>query len=145
MPDLRFRPPLPPRPARSPQGLGLLRALRTNVLDLWPDAAYESEVLEQSFFGRKLILLNSPEAIRHVLIENDINYGRSPIRMRILRPIAGGGLLLSEGETWRRQRQHCGAGFRAARRSRPDAPFCRGRTRRRRRTHRKIRCAGRSF
>ena len=81
MAEPRFFPPMPPRPLRAPKDFALLRALRTNVLDLWPDSAYETDVFEQSFLGRKLILLNSPEAIRHVLIENDLNYGRSPIQL----------------------------------------------------------------
>jgi unspecific monooxygenase len=102
---------MPPRPSHAPKDFALLRALRTNVLDLWPDEAFESEVFQHSFLGRKLFLLNSPEAIRHVLIENDVNYGRSPIRTRILRPIAGRGLLLSEGETWRRQRRTAAPAF----------------------------------
>lgn len=106
MAEPRFTPPLPPRPARSPKGLALLRALRTNVLDLWPDEAYEADAMTfDILFGRKLILLNAPEAVRHVLVENEQNYLRSPIRVRVIRPIVGEGLLLSEGEQWRRQRR----------------------------------------
>jgi cytochrome P450 len=111
MAEPRFVPPLPRRPTNSPKDFALLRALRTNVLDLWPDEAFENDVFEQSFFGRKLILLNSPEAIRHVLIENDANYRRSPMRVRILRPAVGEGLLLSEGEMWRRQRRTAAPAF----------------------------------
>ena len=111
MAEPRFVPPMPRRPASSPKNFALLRALRTNVLDLWPDEAFENDVFEQSFFGRKLILLNSPEAIRHVLIENDVNYSRSPMRVRILRPAIGEGLLLSEGDMWRRQRRTAAPAF----------------------------------
>jgi unspecific monooxygenase len=40
-----------------------------------------------------------------VLVDNPGNYRRSPASIRILRPITGNGLLLSEGEAWRHQRR----------------------------------------
>ena len=51
------------------------------------------------------MLVNAPEAIRRVLVDNPGNYRRSPASIRILRPITGNGLLLSEGEAWRHQRR----------------------------------------
>ncbi|MBX6323930.1 MAG: cytochrome P450, partial [Rhodospirillaceae bacterium] len=39
------------------------------------------------------------------LIGNAANYRRSPASIRILRPIIGNGLFLSEGEAWRHQRR----------------------------------------
>ncbi|MDR3534815.1 MAG: cytochrome P450, partial [Rhodopila sp.] len=41
----------------------------------------------------------------HVLVGNPGNYRRSPASIRILRPITGEGLLLSEGDTWKLQRR----------------------------------------
>ncbi len=37
--------------------------------------------------------------------QSAVNYRRSPASIRILRPITGNGLLLSEGEAWRHQRR----------------------------------------
>ncbi len=51
------------------------------------------------------MLLNAPEAIHHVLVENAANYRRSPASIRILRPLVGRGLFLSEGEEWKHQRR----------------------------------------
>ena len=51
------------------------------------------------------MLLNAPDAIHRVLVDNPGNYRRSPASIRILRPITGNGLLLSEGEAWRLQRR----------------------------------------
>ncbi len=102
---LTFVPPRPDIPA-VPMGIGaFLRALRTNALGMWPEEAYETGVLAQSFLRRRRLLLNDPEAISHVLIGNADNYRRSPATVRILRPIVGGGLLLSTGEAWRHQRR----------------------------------------
>jgi cytochrome P450 len=99
---------VPPRPAVPAAELGWYRflvAVRTNALQIWPEAAYEQDVLVTSTFGRKRLLLNAPEAIHHVLVDNTANYGRTPATIRILRPIVGAGLLLSEGEDWRHQRR----------------------------------------
>jgi unspecific monooxygenase len=79
--------------------------VRSNGLQIWPRRAYEQDVLVNSGFGRKRFLLNSPKAIHRVLVENPSNYARTPATIRILRPITGDGLLLSEGEDWRHQRR----------------------------------------
>src|SRR6476469_9837666 len=101
-------PPVPPRPPHDLSLLQFLRAVRTNALTLWTEAAYQEQVLSHRFLGRTHMLINAPEAIHHVLVDNPTNYRRSPASIRILRPITGYGLLLSEGEDWRRQRRIIG-------------------------------------
>ena len=101
-------PPVPPRPAGELSFLQFLRAVRTNVLTMWTDAAYQEQVLSHRFLGRTHMLINAPDAIHHILVDNPANYRRSPASIRILRPITGYGLLLSEGEEWRRQRRIIG-------------------------------------
>jgi cytochrome P450 len=99
---------VPPRPAPAPSDLGWLQTfaiVRTNSLRLWPQEAYENDVLVQSFLGRRRFLFNTPDAIHHVLVDNTAAYTRTPATFRILRPIIGNGLLLSEGEEWRHQRR----------------------------------------
>ncbi len=101
----RFTPPIPPRPA-SPLGMrAFLRAVRTNALTIWPDSAYHTPLTARRFLGRHMLLLAEPDAIHHVLVENPGNYRRTPASIRILRPITGKGLLLSEGESWKLQRR----------------------------------------
>ena len=100
-----YAPPGPPRPCGELSLSEFLRAIRTNALTMWPEAAYEQEVRTRRMFGRTYMLLNSPAAIHRVLVENHTNYRRSPASVRILRPITGVGLLLSEGEDWRLQRR----------------------------------------
>jgi unspecific monooxygenase len=72
---------------------------------MWTEKAYQEEFLVRRFLGRSHMLLNAPDAIHHVLVENHANYRRSPASIRILRPIMGNGLLLSDGEDWRLQRR----------------------------------------
>lgn len=98
-------PPRLPVPAAEPSSWQFLRAVRTNALLMWPEQAYLADVLEQSFLGRRLLLVNTPDAIHHILAANASNYRRSPASLRILRPVIGDGLLLSTGEAWRHQRR----------------------------------------
>ncbi len=98
-------PPHPPAPAQPLPLLAFLRAIRTNALTMWPDAAYEQDMVVRPFLGRTNVMLNAPDAIHHVLVDNQANYRRSPASIRILRPITGNGLLLSTGEAWRHQRR----------------------------------------
>ena len=100
-----FIPPRPPIPTRELPFLQFLRAIRTNALTMWTEKAYQEDVLVRRFLGRSHMLLNAPDAIHHVLVENHANYRRSPASIRILRPIMGNGLLLSDGEDWRLQRR----------------------------------------
>ena len=97
--------PKPPIPAEPLPFRQFFRAIRANALTSWPEAAYEQPILRRNLFGRTNLLLNEPDAIHRVLVENPGNYRRSPAALRILRPIAGQGLLLSEGDTWRLQRR----------------------------------------
>ncbi len=100
-----FVPPRPTPPAREPGLLAYLAAVRSNALGMWSEAAYEQEVGHGRMLGRPILLLNAPEAIRRVLVDNPGNYRRTAASLRILRPVAGDGLLLSEGERWRVQRR----------------------------------------
>lgn len=86
-------------------------ALRGNALAAFPQAAFEREVLVQYFLGRRMIIENRAEAIRHVLIANADNYRRSTATARVLRPLFGRGLFFSTGEEWRRQRRTAAHGF----------------------------------
>ena len=102
---MSFSPPVPAAPAAPLPLPAFLRAIRTNTLTIWPRAAYQQDVTVRDFLGRRNVLLNRPEAIHHVLVGNPGNYRRSRASIRILRPITGDGLLLSEGDDWKLQRR----------------------------------------
>ena len=92
-PPLASRDSLPPREFAS--------QMRRNVLAAFSARAFEDEVLSRRLFGRVQLTLNCPEAIRHVLIDNAENYGRTVATVRLLYPIVGCGLFLAEGEDWK--------------------------------------------
>ncbi|MDP4004978.1 cytochrome P450 [Methylobacterium sp. NEAU K] len=103
-------------PHRSPPELELplpayLRSIRDNGLGGFPRRAFEELVTRRSLLGRSSLVLNDPEAIRRVLVENQANYARTTGTLRILRPILGDGLLISEGAAWRHQRRTLAPAF----------------------------------
>ncbi len=114
--DLRpVRTPLvPPAPPRTPDdmgGLERMRLMRESAIGTWTQRAYEDDVLEGGFFGRSSFILNTPDAIRHVLVDNYENYTRTPAGFRVLRPMLGQGLLIAEGRPWKHQRRTLAPAF----------------------------------
>jgi len=85
--------------------------MRENALLAFPPEAFEEDVVCRSFFGRRQIILNRPAGIQHILIDNPENYRRTPATMRMLRPLLGNGLLLSQGEDWKYQRRTVAPAF----------------------------------
>src|SRR6201996_3427322 len=91
--------------------LGRIRQMRTNLIGTWGQRAYEEDVVKGSFFGSGSYILNTPDAIRHVLVDNYENYTRTPPGIRVLRPILGEGLLTAEGRAWKHQRRTLAPAF----------------------------------
>ena len=84
---------------------------KDNAILAFPPEAFEEDVVYRSFFGRQQIILNRPAGIHHILVDNPDKYRRTPATMRILRPLLGNGLLLSEGEEWKHQRRTVAPAF----------------------------------
>ena len=64
----------------------------------------------QAVANVEVYLLRNPDHVRHVLQDNRPNYPKS-FHYNVLRPLAGDGLLTSEGEVWLRQRRLVGPTF----------------------------------
>src|SRR5438552_9958862 len=87
---------------------GLIEFLRRVRVD-------QLSILVPELFGRnmtyaRLLLLDhfliiKPEYIEHVLLTNCVNYRKSQFLRHLLGPLLGNGLLISEGEFWRRLRR----------------------------------------
>ena len=94
------RPLVPPAPPRAPDTMtvfGRMMAMRESVIGSWGQRAYEEDIICGRFFGRSSFILNTPDSIRHVLVDNFENYVRTPAAIRVLRPVLGEGLLIAEG------------------------------------------------
>lgn len=105
------QPPMPAPSDAPPTARQLLRYYRTNALAAWPASAYQDDWQERTMFGRRGVLINTPDDIRRVLIDNDDNYGRTRPTIRILRPLLGDGLFLAGGETWKHHRRTLAPAF----------------------------------
>ncbi len=104
--------PPAPRPPLRPLGTWtVMRTLRRNILEVWPERAYEEPITGRRTFGVMTYLVNDPASVRQVLQVNALNYAKTVISQRLLRPVAGDGVLLSEGEAWRRQRRMLAPAF----------------------------------
>src|SRR4051794_5968066 len=107
-PTIHVPPLVPPTPSPAPElvkPFDLFRRMRTNGITVWPPSAYEEEITTRRFLGRRSFVFNAPDAIRHVLVDNQENYARTNATIRILQPLLGAGLFLSEGRDWRLQRR----------------------------------------
>ena len=104
-------PPAFRAPDEGASARSIVRALGENALLAFPPEAFEEEVVVRSFFGRRRVILSRPASIHHILVDNPANYGRTAATIRMLRPLLGKGLLLSEGEDWRHQRQTVAPAF----------------------------------
>lgn len=101
----RLVPQVPEPPEHDLPTLRFIAAIRTNGTAGWSRRAYEELVARRSLLRRSNLMVSDPDGIRHVLVDNGANYLRTPGSVRILRPMLGDGLLISEGQTWRRQRR----------------------------------------
>ncbi len=50
--------------------IGRMVAMRKSAIGTWGQRAYEEDVIQGRFFGRSSFILNTPDAIRHVLVDN---------------------------------------------------------------------------
>jgi cytochrome P450 len=107
----RLVPPHPPRAPESMTALQRLGAMRDSAIGTWGQRAYEDDIVRGRFFLHSSFILNTPDAIRHVLVDNYENYSRTPTGFRVLRPMLGDGLLTSEGRAWKHQRRTLAPAF----------------------------------
>lgn len=107
----RPAPLIPPAPKIHPTPLGVtpLGQLRVawemgrSLIGAYCEEDYESLAAPYMFMGQPGLFLNDPASVRHVL--TSAKYARPVKAARSLKPLVGEGVLMSEGETWRRQRK----------------------------------------
>jgi unspecific monooxygenase len=106
-----LRPPSPPRASETMTAFGRMAAIRKSMIGTWGQRAYEEDIIRGRFLGHGSFILNAPDAIRHVLVDNYENYTRTPAGIRVLRPVLGEGLLIAEGRAWKHQRRTLAPAF----------------------------------
>lgn len=101
------RPQTTPRPA-GPKGypiVGCAPQVKRDPLGFFSDLAANYDGLATlKVGGETVFVLNSPEAFEHLFVTNWRNYRKSSFYDK-LRPTFGNGIVVSEGDYWRKQRQ----------------------------------------
>lgn len=96
-----FVPPVPFRRLAKPNIVqGLWLAYR-NPLELWGEPAFDAPWLAANSWLGRIIVVNHPALVRHILVHNAANYRMSRMRQRVIRPLLGDGLLSSENDIWK--------------------------------------------
>jgi cytochrome P450 len=86
--------------------LGNLPQIARSPIDFLTSLANDyGDVARFRFLWHVGFLVNHPDYIRRILVENHRNYNKNSIGNQMLRPLLGNGLLLSEGDFWLRQRR----------------------------------------
>jgi cytochrome P450 len=97
-----------------PPHFGLLeffRRLRTDQLSILVPEMFRRNITYNRLLFLHSFMVIKPEYIEHVLLTNQKNYGKSHFLRSVLGPLLGEGLLISEGEFWRRQRRIAAPAF----------------------------------
>src|SRR5579883_840609 len=87
------------------------RRLREDQLSVLTPEIFARNMVCNRFLFLDNVFLNHPDYIEHVLLTNHRNYTKSLFLRRVLGPLLGDGLLISEGEFWRRQRRIAAPAF----------------------------------
>ncbi|MDZ4362553.1 cytochrome P450 [Brevundimonas sp.] len=95
-------------PARRTKPLGLLPFLWVSWRDplgMWSERHFKEPQLHGNSALGEILVVSHPEGVRHVLSTNAANYEKGALQRRVLGPMLAEGLLLTEGDTWRRVRR----------------------------------------
>jgi len=85
--------------------LRVLWELRQNPIAAFGARAYSLPLVHLKSRIRDFLLVNEPECIKHILLDNVDNYIKSDQVQRLTKPALGNGLLNAEGASWRFQRR----------------------------------------
>jgi len=90
---------------KGPPVLGVIAdVIRDPLTQLAHNALTYGDIIPFKILGQQIYQVNHPDLVRYVLMENHKNYRKSSVYIRF-ESVLGQGLLTSNGEKWRRDRQ----------------------------------------
>lgn len=96
---------LAPPPLKAASFLKTLRAAKGNAFEIVPLEAFEQPVyLSKTILGR-VLMVNDPEGVRRVLLDNVANYPKNDLEIEFFSAMFGEGLLSAPGPKWRIHRK----------------------------------------
>jgi cytochrome P450 len=98
-------PPFAPRPARPLPILSFLLTASRNSLAICDERVYRELFVRRDVFGYSIVFVSDPAGVKRVLLDNAANYRESPVKLRLLTPGLGKGLLTTESAEWQRHRR----------------------------------------
>jgi cytochrome P450 len=104
-------PPMPGMADDDIGGLGVLKGIRRNTFGAFPERCWREPVIRLDTPFSSVVIASLPDAIRHVMLDFHPDYVRMPVGQRMLGPIVGKGLIVSEGDAWRNQRRAMAPAF----------------------------------
>jgi cytochrome P450 len=90
--------------------LGVTHRFFTDPLRLYSDALKLGDIVELPMRRGGVLTINHPALVRHVLVDAAHKYRKSDL-LGTLRIVTGDGIIVSEGERWRRQRSRVQPAF----------------------------------
>jgi cytochrome P450 len=94
-----------PPPLKAASFLKTIRASRGNAFEIVPLEAFEQPVyLSKTLLG-KVLMVNDPEGVRRVLLDNVANYPKNDLEIEFFSAMFGEGLLSAPGPKWRVHRK----------------------------------------
>jgi cytochrome P450 len=101
----RRRPPAPRPPRGKLNWLAAYRGARNNPITTWGERVYQEPIIAGRGLMGPFVIINRPDAIRHVFLDNAQNYPKDALQLEKLGAALGRGLLTSERDEWRFQRR----------------------------------------
>jgi hypothetical protein len=68
-----------------------LRAMRDNASTAYAPEDFSADIIAQRILWRCIFVINEPEAIRHIVLDNAANYTKSEVGRAFLNPRSAGG------------------------------------------------------
>jgi cytochrome P450 len=101
----RLRPAAPVPQERTLNRIQAVREIGRNAVAAWGERAYRERYIYDRNWMQDFLLLNDPDGVKHVLLDNAANYVKSRQVQRTTGPALGNGLFNASGDSWKFQRR----------------------------------------